>query len=119
MGSNLNIAQIDIDCASPPGWSELMVLSLIRRAYLVANCAEVGIDHVSPRLVSPRLTVLPLGWNWSLFFCQAAVEEEIWAAGVESAALVPDRQLVQGVESSLWRQRMWTPLQASAKIGGG
>ena len=41
-GSNLNIAQIDVECAfclicSPPGLSVLMVLLPIGRAYPVAN----------------------------------------------------------------------------------
>ena len=61
-GSNLNIAHIDIECpfyriASPPGLSELMVLLPLRRIFLVANCPDAG--HVSSRLVSPRLTLLP------------------------------------------------------------
>ena len=68
-----------------------------RRAWLVANCPDV--THVNSRLVSPRLTVLPKEWDCSLFFCQAVVEAEVWAAGVDSAALVHDRQVVQGVES--------------------
>ena len=41
-----------------------------------------------------------MGWNWSFFFCRAAVEAEILAAGVENAALVHDRQVVQSVELS-------------------
>ena len=74
VGSNLNIAEIDIECAfyriaSPPGLSKLVVLLPLRRAYLIAKCLDF-----SSSLVSRRLIVLAMGWNWSLFFCQAAVE---------------------------------------------
>ena len=46
VGSNLNIAQIDIECpyhsiASPLALSELMVLLPFRPAYLVTNCPEL------------------------------------------------------------------------------
>ena len=50
--------------------------------------------------MSPRLIVLPMGWNWRLVFCQAAVEGEVLAAGFENAPLVHDRQVVQKVDLS-------------------
>ena len=71
----------------------------LRRAYLVADCPDVDLFHVSSRLVSLR-PVPSMGWNWILFFCQDAVEADIFAAGVENASLVRDRQVVQMVELS-------------------
>ena len=75
-----------------------MVLSPLRSAYLVPNCPDVDVCHISSSLVSPRPIVLTVDWNWSLFFCKAAVETDFLAAGVENAALVHDRQVVQRIE---------------------
>ena len=44
--------------------------------------------------------MLPMGWNWSLFFCQAAVEAKILTGSVENADLVHGWQVVQSVELS-------------------
>ena len=67
------------------GLSKLMVLLPLRRAHFVANCLDVDVSHSSSSMVSSRPTVLSVGWNWSLIFCQAAVEAKILAAVVQNA----------------------------------
>eukprot|EP00974_Lingulodinium_polyedra_P122638 11183641-Lingulodinium_polyedra.AAC.1 len=53
---------------------------------------ELAVDFPdSPRQLSPRLLVFPMGWSWSLYFCQLAVEEVVVRCGWPRSRLVHDR----------------------------
>ena len=54
-----------------------------------------------------------MGCNWSLCFCQAAVEAEILAAGFEHAAF---GRLCKVSSCLQWWQLTWLMLRLSAKI---
>ncbi len=50
--------------------------------------------------VSPLLTVLPMGWTWSLFFCQALVVAQVLAAGVSEDRFFEDRKAAPKIDET-------------------
>ena len=98
---HLNIAQIDTECAfyrtaSP---SKLMVLLPLRRTYIVANCLDVDVCHVSSSLVSSRLIVLSIGIGafssakplWRLIFWLWVLKMPNWCTIVGANCRVVSR----------------------------
>eukprot|EP00959_Pyramimonas_sp_CCMP1952_P359996 7538014-Pyramimonas_sp.AAC.1 len=43
----------------------------------LAEAAGVIIDLPDARFGSPLLQVLPMGWSWSLYFCQGLLETTV------------------------------------------
>ncbi|CAK0869005.1 unnamed protein product [Prorocentrum cordatum] len=96
--SSLFLGQCDIEAAfyrflAPPGLSELMILPSIDRGALANVLPSGTLDGIVGRRCSPCLKVLPVGWNWSLFFCQHAVEGMLRTVGIGDHRLVHERKL--------------------------
>ncbi|CAK0874488.1 unnamed protein product, partial [Prorocentrum cordatum] len=97
--SSLYLGQCDIEAAfyrflAPAGLSELMILPSIDRVALASVLPAGALDDTVSRNCSPCLKVLPMGWNWSLFFCQHTVEGMLGAVGFGDAKLVRDRKVI-------------------------
>ena len=95
----LLLAQADIEAAfyriaCPPGLDAHFVLPRIRTSLLQAAIPEVALPDGVGAYTSPTLVVLPMGWNWSLYFCQCLVEAEIRRAGVAADRVVHDRHVI-------------------------
>ena len=50
----------------------------------------LGAEYRDGTLVTPRLQVLAMGFNWSLFFCQKTLEYIVKQAGLSEEAFVVD-----------------------------
>ncbi|CAK0881152.1 unnamed protein product [Prorocentrum cordatum] len=101
--SSLFLGQCDIEAAfyrflAPPGLSELMVLPSIDRGALANVLPSGTLDGIVGRRCSPCLKVLPMGWNWSLFFCQHAVEGMLRTVGIGDHRLVHERKVIPDLE---------------------
>ena len=88
----------------PTSLSKLFTLPKIEGKYL-ADSLRVKLCLGRDQVVVARLCVLPMGWNWSLHFCQRAV-----ASLVES--IVPDGVMIQDKSASIL-------LRPEGKRGGG
>ena len=94
-GHPLFVAQCDVDCAfyrirSPPGLEWMMRLPPVDSAALRSCVPEIS-DLPSGAKISPCLTVLPMGWSWSLYFCQLAVSQVVINSGFSAEQLLLDR----------------------------
>ena len=94
----LHLSQIDIDncfhrMQVPKGIEEHFVLPDVRRSALLELRPDLELPSESERF-SPLLLVLPMGWSWSLHFCQLAVEQIVLQAGFFGEDLVHDRRQV-------------------------
>eukprot|EP00959_Pyramimonas_sp_CCMP1952_P013363 281840-Pyramimonas_sp.AAC.1 len=74
-GKSLHLAQMDVDnafyrVATPPGLRDYFVLPAVDLDVLRAERPDLCAQLPAWRKASPRLVVLAMGWNWSLFFCQ-------------------------------------------------
>ncbi|CAK0792247.1 unnamed protein product, partial [Prorocentrum cordatum] len=101
--SSLFLGQCDIEAAfyrflAPPGLSELMILPSIDRGALANVLPSGTLDGIVGRRCSPCLKVLPMGWNWSLFFCQHAVEGMLRTVGIGDHRLVHERKVIPDLE---------------------
>eukprot|EP00959_Pyramimonas_sp_CCMP1952_P160875 3364221-Pyramimonas_sp.AAC.1 len=54
---------------------------------------EAGIDMGLPeaRFGLPLLQVLPMGWSWSLYFCQRLLGAAVLRSGIDTGPLIKDR----------------------------
>ena len=50
-----------------------------------------GVDADADGWLTPYWTTLPMGWNWSAYFCQSVLERASDEAGLEAHARVRDR----------------------------
>ncbi|CAK0821451.1 unnamed protein product, partial [Prorocentrum cordatum] len=87
-GDELVVEQVDIEAAfyrveAPVGLSELMALPVI-----------------SGKRTAPRLVMLPMGWNWSLYFCQHVVLAHVLKAGFREKDMISDRHAVKNIALS-------------------
>eukprot|EP00959_Pyramimonas_sp_CCMP1952_P275440 5757336-Pyramimonas_sp.AAC.1 len=78
---DLSLSQVDIEAAFyrigvPPGQDEMFVLPAVPVDALLEALPEVDIGSRLEGKVSPLLTALPMGWNWSFYFCQAPVASQ-------------------------------------------
>ena len=92
----LLLSQMDVDNAfyrirCPPGMNEHFVMPAVKRSHLEA--LGVTLPAGSSVRVSPRLEVLAMGFNWSLYFCQAMVKQCVLRAGIKEPQLVEDRRV--------------------------
>ena len=93
-GSGLVIGQVDIRdafyrMALPEALRPLFCLRPIRAGAL--GLSEVDGRRVPPQmLVRPRLRVLPMGWSWALWWCQAIHERAVEACGLPASARLSD-----------------------------
>ena len=89
--------QADVSCAfyriaCPAGLESYFVLPAIMASEL-QRANVPGAEHfAADSLVSPMLTVLPMGFNWSLYFCQRMLEGAMERVGFTSAQFVRDRE---------------------------
>ena len=70
----------------PEGLRGYLLLPSINASYLPASVR----DGLSGR-VTPRLTVLPMGWAWSLYFYQSLLDSAVRQAGLLNAGRIHDR----------------------------
>ncbi|CAK0842468.1 unnamed protein product, partial [Prorocentrum cordatum] len=62
--------------------------------------AGADIDLPDARFGSPLLQVLPMGWSWSLYFCQRLLETTVLRSGIDTGPLVMDRHAPLQVRTS-------------------
>ena len=51
-----------------------------------------GVPLLPHESLTPQLTVLPMGWSWSVFFCQRVMEHAVSQAGLGEGSRVRDRK---------------------------
>ena len=93
-GHRVHLAQADIENAFygmmvPPALRTFFSLPPVR-AGLVKKTAEFGGSPA--RLLLPLLKVMPMGWNWSLYFCQSALMQAVREAGFSEGEIVADKR---------------------------
>ena len=98
----LFLSQVDVDNAFyrillPPGLSRRFVLPAVSRRALLA--ARPGLALPEGGKISSFLRVLPMGWTWSLYFCQSMVETAVRRSGFPDGRLVKDRHTTPDVRS--------------------
>ncbi|CAK0823926.1 unnamed protein product, partial [Prorocentrum cordatum] len=101
-GDKLFLSQVDVDNAFyrillPPGLSRRFVLPAVSRRALLA--ARPGLVLPEGGEISGFLRVLPMGWTWSLYFCQSMVETAVRRSGFPDSRLVRDRHTTLDVRS--------------------
>ncbi|CAK0853843.1 unnamed protein product [Prorocentrum cordatum] len=102
---NLSLSPVDIEAAFyrigvPPGLDEMFVLPAVPVDALLEALPEVDIGSRVEGKVSPLLTVLPMGWSWSSYFCQAPVVSQVVAAGTSASRIIQDRCAVPDVSET-------------------
>ncbi|CAK0841243.1 unnamed protein product, partial [Prorocentrum cordatum] len=102
-GKSLHLAQMDVDnafyrIATPPGLREHFVLPAVDLEVLRAERPDLAGQLPAWRKASPRLVVLAMGWNWSLFFCQQMVETQVLRSGLAWERLARDRHPTPALE---------------------
>ncbi len=90
----IQVSQSDVQAASyriglAPGLEDYFVLQEVRTDLIPgltsSERAELGAT------CSPCMQVLPMGWSWALFFCQAAVAACMEVSGSPVTSVVSDR----------------------------
>ncbi|CAK0895683.1 unnamed protein product, partial [Prorocentrum cordatum] len=66
----------------------------------LAEAAGVDIDLPDARFGSPLLQALPMGWSWSLYFCQRLLETTVLRSGIDTGPLIMDRHAPLQVRTS-------------------
>ena len=84
----------DIECAFygfeiPQGIGDYLTLPSISAAVLGLDTIG-GVKLPAGARIVPALTVLPMGWNWALSLCQAAMINAIKVSGVPCANIIAD-----------------------------
>ena len=88
------LAQGDIQCAFyhmlvPKGMEELFTLPTISNRLL--NIKQIDGQPVPlDCILQPRVRVLPMGWNWSLLFCQSLMRRALVHNGFGDGDLIED-----------------------------
>ena len=93
------MAQLDVDNAfyrisTLPGAEECFILPHVSVKELVRLGVKVGSEFSEHSYLSPALVVLPMGFSWSLYFCQALVESRVVVSGVDESHLMRDRHIL-------------------------
>eukprot|EP00959_Pyramimonas_sp_CCMP1952_P358440 7505180-Pyramimonas_sp.AAC.1 len=60
----------------------MFALPVISADVLAQFCPENSSQDVTTSKVSSLLTASPMGWSWSLYFCQALVASQALTAGI-------------------------------------
>ncbi|CAK0900473.1 unnamed protein product, partial [Prorocentrum cordatum] len=100
----LRLAQMDVEAAfyriqCPPGLEEMMILPRIRRQDLLAARPDIDLDGVGGKVLAPRLLVAPMGWSWSLCFCESLVEAHVAQAGFGTDRQIADGKVIPDLSS--------------------
>ena len=95
-GAQFHMAQLDVENAFyrirvPPDADHFFILPPVSIKHLRAEGAAIPEQLASCATASPSLLVLPMGFSWSLYFCQALIEARVIASGVESCHFIRDR----------------------------
>ncbi|CAK0877595.1 unnamed protein product [Prorocentrum cordatum] len=95
--SSLNRAQADVDRAFyrvklPDKMDEHFSLPSVHLGTLRQLADEAGIDMGLPeaRFGLPLLQVLPMGWSWSLYFCQRLLGAAVLRSGIDTGPLIKE-----------------------------
>ncbi|CAK0817364.1 unnamed protein product [Prorocentrum cordatum] len=100
----LSLGQVDTEAAFrtgvPPGLDEMFGLPAAPVDALLEALPEVDIGSRLEGKVSPLLAVLPIGWSWSLYFCQALAVHQVVAAGIRANRIIQDRRVVPDVSET-------------------
>ena len=76
--------------AAPKNTRPYFTLPRIRAKHI--GCPVIGgIRTKADEWVTPRLRVLPMGWSWSLWFCQSLVEQVGRVSGQSDIDKIADR----------------------------
>eukprot|EP00959_Pyramimonas_sp_CCMP1952_P323347 6766242-Pyramimonas_sp.AAC.1 len=101
------MAQADVDNAFyrvklPDKMDEHFSLPSDHLATLRQLADEAGIDMDLPesRFGAPLLQVLPMGWSWSLYFCQRLLQITVLRSGIDTGPLIKDRHAPLQVRTS-------------------
>ncbi|CAK0807986.1 unnamed protein product, partial [Prorocentrum cordatum] len=99
----LSLCQADVDNAFyriglPAGIEDYFVLPPVSCRHLEALCPGSSGELRGAGELSPVLRVLPMGWSWSLYFCQCMVEQAVLDSGLPPSRLVQDRRAAAGLE---------------------
>ncbi|CAK0839371.1 unnamed protein product, partial [Prorocentrum cordatum] len=121
MGQELHLAQADVDSAFyriglPRGAQEMFVLRAVHLPTLLKLRPDLS-DQLPPGIeawASPCLEVLPMGWTWSLYFCQCMVMAGVQAAGFALSDFIQDRRAAPSVTD---RSRVAVYVDGVAVVG--
>ena len=99
----LLLAQTDVKNAFyrigvPAGLEECFLLPQVKSSMLTELGIELPSDLAAGAFVSPALTVLAMGFSWSLCFCQRMVEACVENCGISRHQFVRDRQCAPRTE---------------------
>ncbi|CAK0801338.1 unnamed protein product, partial [Prorocentrum cordatum] len=64
---------------------------------LLAARPDIKLSGQEGKVLAPRLLVLPMGWNWSPFFCQSLVGPHVLQAGFDMNRQVADGKVIPDV----------------------
>ncbi|CAK0789220.1 unnamed protein product, partial [Prorocentrum cordatum] len=123
MDQELHLAQADVDNAFyriglPRGAQEMFVLRAVHLPTLLKLRPDLS-DQLPPGIetwASPCLEVLPMGWTWSLYFCQCMVMAGVQAAGFALSDFIQDRRAAPSVTD---RNRVAVYVDGVAVVGLG
>jgi hypothetical protein len=95
-GAQFHMAQLDVENAFyrirvPPDADHFFILPPVSIKHLQAEGVTIPAELASCVTASPSLLVLPMGFTWSLYFCQALIEARVVASGVDSCHFIRDR----------------------------
>ncbi|CAK0791906.1 unnamed protein product, partial [Prorocentrum cordatum] len=121
MDQELHLAQADVDNAFyriglPRGAQEMFVLRAVHLPTLLKLRPDLS-DQLPPGIeawASPCLEVLPMGWTWSLYFCQCMVMAGVQAAGFALSDFIQDRRAAPSVTD---RNRVAVYVDGVAVVG--
>ncbi|CAK0901668.1 unnamed protein product, partial [Prorocentrum cordatum] len=91
----LCLSQVDVEACfyrmrAPPGMEEVFVLPPLDCDALRRLRPDIAIG--GDVTCSPLLIVLPMGWNWSLVFCQEMVTQCVQRAGYPPSRIIEDKR---------------------------
>eukprot|EP00959_Pyramimonas_sp_CCMP1952_P235566 4923087-Pyramimonas_sp.AAC.1 len=73
-------------------------LPAVHRESLIGALGVEGSSLPPGALISPLLTVLPMGWAWSLHFCQRLLEQCVLDAGYPEEFFIRDRHVAPSLD---------------------
>ena len=81
-----------------PGMCDHFALPAVHRESLILALGEEGLNFPAGALLSPLLTVLPMGRAWSLHFCQRLLEQCVLDAGYPEELFIRDRHVAPSLD---------------------
>ena len=104
-GEPLCLAQLDVSNAFyqmrvPAGLEDYFVLPAVDADVFREVCPQFAGAVPDFGTFSPLLRVLPMGWSWSLYFCQSMVEAAVIQAGFPHEDLVRDRHAQKAIDTT-------------------